>query len=344
MLGPVFVMQNLINCLSGFDGLLIKLFYLDKKVDQNIRFAVPANRLIQRNFCFEEYDIIHTNGIRPDLFAYLNRGKIRYHISTIHNFVFEDLISTYNNLVSLLFGNIWVLLWRRADKLVCVSEMMKIYYSKWFSSSKLETIHNGVPETDNYLGPDKQVVVAIEDFHSSGFEVIGCVCIMTKRKGMDKILNFISTEPKFAFVLIGDGKELLNLKRMAEKLRISDRCLFCGFKSNAVVYFKLFDFFITPSRSEGFGLALVEAVQQKVPVICSNIEVFKELFNEEEVTFFKLDDINSLSESLKLSAKNGKLKAELAFTRYIKNYTAEIMARSYYNLYQSASLKISTNQ
>jgi hypothetical protein len=139
LLGPVMVIRNLVNSLSKIENIEIHLFYLDKKV-QSIGLAVPAVRLDKRNFTFSKYDIIHTNGIRPDLFAFLNRKKIRYHISTIHNLVFEDLQFTYNHIISLIFGHIWLRLWGTADKLICLSNSMKTYYQKWFPTSKLEVI------------------------------------------------------------------------------------------------------------------------------------------------------------------------------------------------------------
>jgi glycosyltransferase involved in cell wall biosynthesis len=91
-----------------------------------------------------------------------------------------------------------------------------------------------------------------------------------------------------------------------------------------------------PSKSEGFGLALVEAVQQKVPVICSDIAVFKELFTEHEVTFFKSDDMTSLVNALKFVDSTTSDKSQLALERYQNNYTDILMAANYYKLYRSA--------
>ncbi len=335
-LGPVKVMENLVNTLTGFPDLNIEVFYLDKTCDNGVDFRVPVTRLNTKLFRFEKYDIVHTNGIRPDFFAFLHRKKIHCHISTIHNFVFEDLKFTYNRLISLLFGHIWLNIWHRADKLVCVSETMKEYYKKWFSLSKLESIHNGVSEYVESSGPDADVVKAVEEFKSRGLKIIGTASAINRRKGVDQILKLISAECNYAFVIIGDGKELPELKHLVVKLNISDRILFCGYRSNAASYFRLFDFFIMPSRSEGFGLALVEAVQQKVPVICSDIEVFKELFTKEEVTFFKLEDIKSLVKALKESTDYGIGKVISANARYRKYYTNQNMAVSYYRLYQSA--------
>lgn len=335
-LGPVKSIQSLVNSLCGIEKLQIKVFYLDKPIDPRIKMMVPVERLDPGNFRFGDYDIIHTNGIRPDLFAFINRKKIKYHISTIRNFVFDDLSFTYNRLVSFIFGNVWLILWRRADKLVCVSEAMKSYYEKWFSSSNLEVIYNGISETDNSLMADDDIIQIIEGFRSKGLKVIGCAGILTKRKGIDQILNVLAEEKEFSLVIIGKGKKLLSLQRLAKKLKISDRCWFSGFRSNAVNYFRYFDFFAMPSRSEGFGRALIEAVQQKVPVICSDLSVFKELFNSDEVTFFKLEELNSLTEALKVAMETGDTKAELAYSRYQNNYTDRIMAKHYLELYQYA--------
>jgi glycosyltransferase involved in cell wall biosynthesis len=335
-LGPVKVIQNLVNELSRIEGLIIKVFYLDKNVDQKINMDVPVERLERRNFCFAEYDIIHTNGIRPDLFAFLNRKKIKYHISTIHNFVFDDLAFTYNRLISFLFGNIWLILWRRADKLVCVSKAMKTYYSKWYSLSKLIVIYNGIAQTDNTFQPDYEIIRSIESYRSKGLKVIVSVGNLTKRKGIDQILHLVAEEKELALMILGDGKELPKLVKLSKKLNITDRCNFCGFQVNAVNYLKHFDFYIMPSRSEGFGLALIEAVQQKIPVICSDIQVFEELLTNEEVTFFKPGDLTSLSEALKMADRTGIKKTDLAYTRYLNNYTDKLMAKHYFELYQSA--------
>ncbi len=213
---------------------------------------------------------------------------------------------------------------------------MREYYGKWYSLPKLEVIYNGITETDRSFAPDENVIGAMQNFHTRGLKVLGSAAILTKRKGIEQALHLIAGDRRLALVIIGEGKELPDLLRLAEKLKISDRCLFTGFMENAVNYFGHFDFFIMPSRSEGFGLALVEAAQQMIPIICSNLKVFNELFNTEEVTFFELDDLTSLSDALQISLENGKKKAELAYTRYLNHYTASRMAMQYFDLYKSA--------
>ena len=335
-LGPVKVIQALVNSLSGIEKLQINVFCFDNTIDPQVKMKVPVELLNPRRFHFCDYDIIHTNGIRPDLFAYINRRKIKYHISTVHNFLFDDLTLTYNRVISSIFGNIWLILWKRADKLICVSNAMKNYYTRWFTLSKLEVIYNGIAEVDNSIIPDNDVIQSIDGFRSKGLKVIGTIGILTRRKGIDQILNLLAEEKEFALVVIGNGKELVELQRLALKMGIQKRCLFCGFRSYAVNYIKYFDFFVIPSRSEGFCLALIEAVQQKVPVICSDLAVFQELFNCGEVIFFKLDDKDSLAYALRTAKEIEKNKVDLAYARYKSSYSDRLMAKKYFELYQSA--------
>ncbi|MBK7627812.1 MAG: glycosyltransferase family 4 protein [Bacteroidales bacterium] len=337
-LGPVKVMQTLVNYLSKIDHpLKIKVYYIKSTFDFNMEMNVPIERLNYNTFPFGSFDIIHTNGFRPDFFAFVNRKKIKYHISTLHNLVFEDLSFTYNRFISFIFGNIWLILWRKADKLICVSRSMKTYYEKLLPASKLEIIYNSVPENNDLVRLDSVIVKIIDDFRIRGLKIFGFSGILNKRKGLDQILNLLSIEKGLALVVFGSGEGLKKLQNIAEKLNVSDRVCFCGFMNNPVIYYRFLDFFVMPSRSEGFGLALVEAVQSKVPVICSDLEVFKELFNNDEVTFFKLENLSSLIDALREVNEDGPEKVDLAFTRYLKNYTEKLMATKYLELYRYAS-------
>jgi L-malate glycosyltransferase len=339
-LGPVLLIQTLVNSLCKIEDLKIDVYYFNKKDNPSIKMSASVICLDSTSLCYEEYDVIHTNGIRPDLLAFLNRKRIKYHISTIHNFVFEDLLFTYNRLISYIFGRVWLRIWKRADKLVCISKAMKGYYTKWFCELKLEVIYNGIPGSLISIVPDDDILYRIESFHKRGLKVLGVAGTLTKIKGFELIISLLSEKDDCGLIIIGNGKELSGLLSLAHKLKIEDRCFFGGFRTDAKGYLKYFDYFIIPSRSEGFSLVLIEAVQQKVPVICSDIEVFRELYRDNEVTFFTLDNTKSLIDALKIAEVTGKAKAELAYEKYLNNFTAETMAGSYYKLYKSVSLQL----
>lgn len=52
-----------------------------------------------------------------------------------------------------------------------------------------------------------------------------------------------------------------------------------------------------PTKAEGYGLPLIEAANFGLPVLCSDIPVFREVAKE-AATYFKVDDVQSLIESV----------------------------------------------
>lgn len=63
-----------------------------------------------KGFDFSKYQIIHSNGIRPDAFVWWHKAKIKPHckvLTTIHSFAIPDLTAIYNPIIGRLFGSLW---------------------------------------------------------------------------------------------------------------------------------------------------------------------------------------------------------------------------------------------
>ncbi len=59
------------------------------------------------------------------------------------------------------------------------------------------------------------------------------------------------------------------------------------------------DIFFWPSRCEGFGLSLLEALATGLPVVASSIDPTRELLGEAGANLFRVDDIDSLTQGLR---------------------------------------------
>jgi glycosyltransferase involved in cell wall biosynthesis len=64
--------------------------------------------------------------------------------------------------------------------------------------------------------------------------------------------------------------------------------------------------FILPSKTEGFGLILLEAAKYKLPIIASDIDVIKEVMGD-SVIYFNLNSPNDLAEKMYSIADNPKI-------------------------------------
>ena len=80
---------------------------------------------------------------------------------------------------------------------------------------------------------------------------------------------------------------------------------------------------VVPSTCETFGQILLEAIARGIPNVCSDIEVFREITNNNSA-FFKPRDIQDMSdviESLMLS-NNTRIKISNSAIKFIKkNYS-----------------------
>jgi glycosyltransferase involved in cell wall biosynthesis len=103
-----------------------------------------------------------------------------------------------------------------------------------------------------------------------GTFVLGTVARLDPRKGLDLLLDAASRAlprvPGLELLVVGDGAERERLMARAGQLGLLARVRFVGEQSDVRPYLAAFDLFAAPSRSEGSGLALVEALAAGVPV------------------------------------------------------------------------------
>ena len=81
-------------------------------------------------------------------------------------------------------------------------------------------------------------------------------------------------------------------------------------KSKAIYFFSNALMYVFPSIDEGFGIPLIESLKLKVPVICSDIPIFREIADDSVLYFEKQNEIN-LFERMKELIQNKDLSNEL---------------------------------
>lgn len=102
-------------------------------------------------------------------------------------------------------------------------------------------------------------------------------------------------------VMVGEGPQKEVAERLCDSLGISDKVIFLG-NSNEIDRILCFsDLFLLPSESESFGLAALEAMINRVPVISSNAGGIPEV-NIEGVTGY-LSDVGDVDEMAKNALK-----------------------------------------
>ena len=68
--------------------------------------------------------------------------------------------------------------------------------------------------------------------------------------------------------------------------------------------------YVFPSLDEGFGIPLIESMKSEVPIICSDIEIFKEI-GRDSVLYFKASNHIDLYEKLNILINDSDLRKKL---------------------------------
>lgn len=110
-------------------------------------------------------------------------------------------------------------------------------------------------------------------FSKEGEMVITHISNFRKVKRIHDVIDvFALVNQKIPSVLLmlGDGPEKEKARQQAQELGVADQVKFLGKTSEVERILCISDLFLLPSETESFGLAALEAMAAKVPVISSN--------------------------------------------------------------------------
>ncbi|RKR06052.1 glycosyltransferase involved in cell wall biosynthesis [Kushneria sinocarnis] len=296
-----------------------------------------ARKLTAGNFReLRNYDVVHSHGLRPDgiaaLSAILHRKTV--HVSTIHNYVQEEMLNIYGERAARIISPLWIRAWKQLDALAVLTNDSKRYYERWFERESLNVIGNGMDFSLSDKPLKEEDRKSVERLREK-YRIIGSNSHVIKRKGLDQVIRAIREMPDYALVVVGDGPYRETLEQFAKEQGVADRCLFLGFRKNAVNFLPYYDLYVMASRDEGFGLALIEGLAFGIPCICSDIPSFREILDSNSGCFFELDNTDSLREAISGAFSRKDELGDNARKLYREKYTGQIMADRYYTLYQN---------
>ena len=105
---------------------------------------------------------------------------------------------------------------------------------------------------------------------------------LIKRKNHKTVLQAIAKlrMPEIKYVICGQGKLDTYLRGLAERLGISEQIVFMGYREDIMEIYPIADVFLFPSRQEGLPMALLEAMANGLPVICTDIRGNRDLMGK----------------------------------------------------------------
>ncbi len=159
----------------------------------------------------------------------------------------------------------------KSDIVTSVSESLKRDTLEKFDIQKeIEVVPNFINISDlkESFEDCKRHMVADEDE-----KVITHVSNLRPVKRLEDVIhifNGIHQKLKAKLVIVGDGPDREKANKLIKKLNLKDKVIFLG-KSNDVERILCYsDLFLLPSERESFGLAALEAMAHRTPIISTN--------------------------------------------------------------------------
>lgn len=226
---------------------------------------------IVKNRC----DLYH--GLSHELPYGIHRSRVKT-LVTIHDVIFQLFPGLYPWLDRKVYHQKWKYSSRVANRIVAVSKQTKEDLCRFYEV-EAEKISIIPPPVDmQYLPVDIPSFIIREKLPEKFFLFVGA---LNRRKNISLImeaLNILQRQNHLPLIIIGTGTEKEALIKLVQKYHLSGMVYFKDYVPQEMLpaYYQAATALIYPSIYEGFGIPIVEALRNKIPVITSNISSMPE--------------------------------------------------------------------
>ena len=287
---------------------------------------------VHQLFC--DYDIVHFHAMGPSIFAFM--GKLSGKATIIQSHGIEYNRVKFSKIARIVLQKLEKWSINMGDELLVCSNSLHEHFIKTYNKETI-VIHNAVNIPDS-LEPNSNI---LKEYGLSKNSYYLFIARITKEKGLEYLIRaFEKLETDRKLIIAGPFNPETDsyhykLKKMAEK---DNRIVFIGFVSgeNKISLLQGAYAYCLPSESEGFSVALLEAMSYGKCCIVSDIPSNVEAISNCGITF-KSKDAKELHKVLKRIDKNieksNKL-GQMARERVITCFNEDLLVKKTEMLYQ----------
>jgi glycosyltransferase involved in cell wall biosynthesis len=226
----------------------------------------------------KRYDVVHTHLFHADVIgrtAGLLAG-VPVIVKSLHN-MGRWKPARYVALDRLL--NRWT------DKIICCSDYQReaAAVQEGFAAEAAVTIPHGV-DLKGFEPQIDRARYAADLGLTPGRLVVGTVGRLIPEKGhadlVDAIPRILDQHPETEFMIVGDGALRQSLESRTASAECRGRVHLVGARTDISQLLSMMDIFVFPSLSEGFPVAVVEAMASRLPVVTSSIRPLRDTITD----------------------------------------------------------------
>ena len=276
------------------------------------------------------HDIIHVHLFPPFyIVAFLSffvRGKT--FVYTEHN--------TYNFRRKWIFKLLERIVYSRYQQIICISDGAEFALKKWMGNTIRSTV---IRNAINLKEIAKAIPFSKHDLGISEESVPICMIgRFQEQKDQDTLIKALNLLPKkYTLLLIGEGEREGKLKELVASLKLTDRVIFLGIRSDVYGILKGCDYGVLSSHWEGFGMVALEYMASGIIAIGSNLDGLSEVIKYEKCLFNPTDS-KGLADILEYFEANPeeKEKARQIQAEHLQGFDIPYAVEQHFKAYKLA--------
>jgi glycosyltransferase involved in cell wall biosynthesis len=233
---------------------------------------------------------------------------------------------------------------KRASQGIAISNAVKSYLIKRGeipNGYKIDVVYYGFQKDILINSVGMNLMTNLMNGHSSNYK-IGTIGRLVPQKDYPTLLSAFSSVlksvPNIDLYVVGEGYLQKDLIELSKSLGIKDQVHWIGKTEYIKEFLSKIDLFILPSKYEGFGLVLLEAMVAKKPVIAANNSAIPEVLGKSYEGLFSTGDVNALAQKIKTVINDDNFSEKLvqSYVSQLNLFDPSEMNRNIKNVYSNA--------
>lgn len=351
--GITFLFKNVISLMPADVESHIVFFQFDENTSQEFKkicasvhsldfLLSPVNSALAYKRIIRDIapDILHTHSFLPmALGTVLTLGR-KNQVNSIHSDYPYFALSNIKSLVKRKAQKS-LINWTGIKAVAVSKRVSRALASIGVAGENILLIENGVITSGKAVSA-KAVEKARSEFRSKKGDIhIITLGRMDKLKGYDYLLKAFKQlnqrHSNTILIFVGEGQEMERLKALAGELGIEGRVRFMGFKKDPRPYLSAADFYVCSSVTEGFSLAVAEAMLSKLPIVATGVGSNQDII-EDGVSGYIVEprSPDALASALEkmIASSESKTMGIRGHDMILQNFDIKKTAGMYENLYR----------
>ena len=234
---------------------------------------------------------------------------------------------------------------KRASQGIAISNAVKSFLIKRGeipNGYTIDVVYYGFQKDSSTNPAGLKSIANLMTSQSSIFK-IGTIGRLVPQKDYPTLLsafsNVLEKLPDAELYVVGEGYLQKDLIKLSKSLGVNGNVRWLGKTEYINDFLSKINLFILPSKYEGFGLVLLEAMVAMKPIIAANNSAIPEVLGKSYEGFFSTGDVKALAQHIKTAINDKDFSKRLvkSYSSQLNKFDPSTMNLNIMNLYSNAS-------